>query len=347
MLELMMEDREAARAERQANLATLQHLAQIATNHNNNGGNGDDEPRTKLRDFQNSNPPTFTKSTEPLDADDWLCTIENKLEYVGVGPNEKVLYATHFLAGAAGAWWENVRAMQPEDQVMTWDDFKTKFHKAHIPSGLIKLMRDKFLNLKQGSMNVSEYLDKFTSWGRYAPNDIDSDDKKKERFLNGLHEELQTYLVAVPYPHLETMVDAAIMVEDKCKAALESRKRRMMTQGGSSSQRSRSLPPTRSALPPPRFASQAPKPDNPNRQSIRTALEAEATLVATATMLTPITMAKEVTVIHVDSQDTSLRSALSRSQQHRASTCRSPPRAKAVDPHEEIRRTKPMLPEAV
>jgi hypothetical protein len=71
VLRLMLEDREAARAERQANLATLQHLAQIATNNNNNnGGNGDEEPRTKLRDFQNSNPPTFTKSTEPLEADD-------------------------------------------------------------------------------------------------------------------------------------------------------------------------------------------------------------------------------------------------------------------------------------
>jgi hypothetical protein len=113
VLRLMLEDREAARAERQANLATLQHLMQIATNNNNNGGNGDEEPRTKLRDFHNSNPPTFTKSTEPLDADDWLRTIENKLEYVGVGENEKVLYATHFLAGAAGAWWENIRAIKP------------------------------------------------------------------------------------------------------------------------------------------------------------------------------------------------------------------------------------------
>jgi hypothetical protein len=91
VLRLMLEDREAARAERQANLATLQHLAQIATtNNNNNGGNGDEEPQTKLRDFQNSNPPTFTKSTEPLDADDWLRTIESKLEYAGVGENEKV-----------------------------------------------------------------------------------------------------------------------------------------------------------------------------------------------------------------------------------------------------------------
>jgi hypothetical protein len=261
-----IEVRRHQRAERQANLATLQHLAQIATHHNNHGGNDDEEPRNKLRDFQNSNPPTFTKSTEPLDADDWLHTIENKLKYEGVGENEKVLYATHFLAGAVGAWWENVRAMQPEGQVMTWKAFKTKFRKAHIPSRLIKIMRDKFLNLKQSGMSVTEYLNKFTTWGRYAPNDIDMDEKKRERFMNGLQEDLQPYLVAVPDNDLEALVDAAIMVEDKNKAARESRKRRTMSQGGSSSQRSRSMPPSRSAPPPQRFASQAPRPNNPNRQ---------------------------------------------------------------------------------
>jgi hypothetical protein len=149
---------------------------------------------------------------------------------------------------------------------MTWEAFKTKFRKAHIPSGLIKIMRDKFLNLKQGAMSVPEYLDKFTTWGRYAPNDIDTNEKKIERFLNGLQEELQTYLVAVHYPDLEAMVDAAIMVEDRNKAARKSRKRRMMSQGGPSGQRSRSLPPSRATPPPQRFASQAPRPNNPNRQ---------------------------------------------------------------------------------
>jgi hypothetical protein len=157
-------------------------------------------------------------------------------------------------------------AMQPEGQVMTWDAFKTKFRKAHIPSGLIKIMRDKFLNLKQGGMSITEYLDKFTTWGRYAPNDIDIDEKKREWFLNGLHEELQTYLVAVHYPELEAMVDAAIIVVDKHKAARESCKRRMMSQGGASGQRSRTLPPSRAVPPPQRFASQAPRPNNPNHQ---------------------------------------------------------------------------------
>jgi hypothetical protein len=47
--------------------------------------------------------------------------------------------------------------------------------------------------------------------------------------MNGLQEDLQPYLVAVPYNDLEALVDAAIMVEDKNKAARESWKRRMMS----------------------------------------------------------------------------------------------------------------------
>jgi hypothetical protein len=73
VLRLMLEEREAARAERQANLATLQHHAQLATNNNNNnGGNGNDEPQTKLQDFQNSNPPTFTKGLFVWAVAGWL-----------------------------------------------------------------------------------------------------------------------------------------------------------------------------------------------------------------------------------------------------------------------------------
>jgi hypothetical protein len=200
--------------------------------------------------------------------------------------------------------------MQPEGQVMTWEAFKTKFCKAHIPSGLIKIMRDKFLNLKQGGMSVPEYLDKFTTWGRYAPNDIDTDEKKRERFLNRLQEELQTYLVAVHYPDLEAMVDAAIMVEDKNKAARKSHKRRMMSPGGPSGQRSRSLPPSRvrhlrRGLPL--------KPPGPITQTVNTpatALQAGISLEATTTPSTPLNTAKAADVTPVASWDTSLRSAL-------------------------------------
>jgi hypothetical protein len=201
---------------------------------NNDNGNGNGEPRSKLRSFQNTNQPTFTKSEEPLDADDWLRTMENNLEVAGVGENEKVMYTTHYLARAARAWWDSTRAMQANGYVMPWEEFKSKFSKAHVPMGLIKRMRDEFRNLKQGSLSVVNYRDKFLTLLRYAPDDADTDKKKKERFLNGLHDEMQCVLVSIPFVDLEAMVDSAIQMEGKLNQASENRKHRMMYQGNSS-----------------------------------------------------------------------------------------------------------------
>jgi hypothetical protein len=210
LLRLIMEDREAARAERQANLATLQQLTQMAMNHNNGNGNGHGEGennghgdhRSKLRSFQNTNPLVFTKSEEPLDADDWLRTMENNLAVAEVGENEKVLYTTHYLAGAARAWWDSTRAMQAQGYVMPWEEFKGKFSKAHVPLGLVKRMRDEFRNPRQGSLSVVDYRDKFLTLSRYAPDDTNTNEKKQERFLNGLHDGMQCVLVSIPFADL-------------------------------------------------------------------------------------------------------------------------------------------------
>ena len=132
----------------------------------------------------------FSKVDEALDADDWLRTIETNLKVVAVAYEDKVLYASHYLAVAAGAWWKTIVSASPADHVFTWGEFTTKFHKHHIPNAVMITMRDKFLKLRQGNMSVQEYFEKFTLLSRYAPNDTDSEDKKKEGFLNGLHGEL-------------------------------------------------------------------------------------------------------------------------------------------------------------
>ncbi|KAK1681989.1 hypothetical protein QYE76_042837 [Lolium multiflorum] len=169
----MLADREVDRTERQANLAVLQQLAQ-----NNQGHGNHDHPGSKLKNFQNTNPPVFSKTEEPLDADDWLQTMENNLEVAGVEDDDKVLFATHYLAGPARAWWTSARALNA-GQLMTWADFKLKFSKYHVPPGLIKKMRDEFRELKQGRLTVVEYRDRF-SLSRYAPDETDTTEKRKE-----------------------------------------------------------------------------------------------------------------------------------------------------------------------
>ncbi|KAK1629695.1 hypothetical protein QYE76_004010 [Lolium multiflorum] len=118
--------------------------------------------------------------------------------------------------------------------MMTWADFKLKFSKYHVPPGLIKKMRDEFRELKQGRMSVVEYGDRFLTLSRYAPDETDTTEKRKERFINGLHDEMQTVLVNIPFADLEALVDSAIQMEGKLHQANENRKRRMMHQSGPS-----------------------------------------------------------------------------------------------------------------
>jgi hypothetical protein len=64
---------------------------------------------------------------------------------------------------------------------------------------VIKLKKKEFQDLNQGSMSVSEYVTHFTQLSRYAPNDVDTDEKKQDCFLNGLNDSLAYALEARDY----------------------------------------------------------------------------------------------------------------------------------------------------
>ncbi|KAK1695290.1 hypothetical protein QYE76_011987 [Lolium multiflorum] len=61
--------------------------------------------------------------------------------------------------------------------------------------------------------------------------------EKRQEILNGLHDEMQTVLVNIPFTDLEALVDSAIRMEGKLNQANENRKRRMMHQSGPSNAR--------------------------------------------------------------------------------------------------------------
>jgi hypothetical protein len=56
--------------------------------------------------------------------------------------------------------------------------------------GVMKLKKKEFKDLKQGSMTMSEYVTHFTQLSPYAPNNVDTDEKNKDWFLNGLNDGL-------------------------------------------------------------------------------------------------------------------------------------------------------------
>jgi hypothetical protein len=52
-------------------------------------------PRNRLGDFQCTKPPIFSYAMEPMDADDWLKSVEKKLQVVQYNNREKELLASH------------------------------------------------------------------------------------------------------------------------------------------------------------------------------------------------------------------------------------------------------------
>src|ERR1041385_2439657 len=72
-------------------------------------------------------PPIFRCSFEPLEADDWLRSIEHKLDTAHAALNDRVIFAAYFMEGAAAEWWENYVAMQPDGHLVTWQEFRDAF----------------------------------------------------------------------------------------------------------------------------------------------------------------------------------------------------------------------------
>src|SRR3954467_13389600 len=61
------------------------------------GQNQNQGARSKLSDFQRTRPPRFDQATDRCEADDWLRTMEKKLEIAHCDEVDKVPLATHYL----------------------------------------------------------------------------------------------------------------------------------------------------------------------------------------------------------------------------------------------------------
>jgi hypothetical protein len=90
-------------------------------------------------------------------------------------------------------------------------------------------IKKEFLSLKRRGMSVREYRDKFIQLSRYAPGEVDDDEKKQELFLEGLIGPLQYQLISHTFPSFQRLLDKAIALENESVEFGE--KRRATNQG--------------------------------------------------------------------------------------------------------------------
>jgi hypothetical protein len=157
-----------------------------------------------------------------MDAEDWLKGVEKKLD---------IAQCTD---GTATNWWETYCNAHVNVDTITWNELKARFRTHYVPRGTMKLKRKEFADLRQGGMSVNEYLNSFIQLSRYAPDDINTDEKKHDVFLNGLNDDIQFQLLNTDYADFQYMVDKAIVIENKIKEMEKDGKRKVPFSGQSS-----------------------------------------------------------------------------------------------------------------
>jgi hypothetical protein len=110
------------------------------------------------------------------------------------------------------------------------------------------IKKKEFLNLTQGHRDVMSYVNAFNTLSQYGPDEVSSDAKKRERFYDGLSEELQDKLSTTKFNDFNDLVNIAIRAEHKMKRLEAKQKRPAPNSAGGSSSGPRVGPPP----PPPR-----------------------------------------------------------------------------------------------
>ncbi|XP_066375375.1 uncharacterized protein [Miscanthus floridulus] len=174
--------------------------------HEGNGGNGGGahhpEGPSSYQDFLKTHPPNFTLTAEPLDGEHWLLILEQKFLLFNVVDEQK--------------------------------EFTAAFREFYIPTGILNQKLNEFLELRQGSMTVIDYVNKFNHLSQYASIHVDTNENKKDRFYCGLSYILQEKLYTGNYPTFEAMMNVAIAIEGLQQDSQAEWKRKRVAVGSSS-----------------------------------------------------------------------------------------------------------------
>ncbi|XP_073029381.1 uncharacterized protein [Primulina eburnea] len=124
-------------------------------------------------------------------AEDWLERMESCFRAFQCTEEQQMETLGFLLEGRARKWWRSTSApiVQSQGRV-TWAEFRAAFMQLYFPPALRQAKTIELLNLKQGSMSVDAYQQKFFELLPFAPHISGSSEAKYDHFLQGLNQEI-------------------------------------------------------------------------------------------------------------------------------------------------------------
>ncbi|KAL5549894.1 hypothetical protein UlMin_000070 [Ulmus minor] len=174
--------------------------------------------------FGKMKPTEFFGSTDPLEAEEWISSIETILDFMQLNDQERVACASFMLKKGARHWWTTVKLTR-NVEVMTWADFLREFEQKYYNSAILRAQQDEFLNLKQGSMTVVEAVNKFEQLSRLCPFMVRTEEERLRHMMGMFRKDIALAIESggSPPTTVAKCVERAIRIEYRMAQLKEER----------------------------------------------------------------------------------------------------------------------------
>ncbi|CAA0828148.1 Unknown protein, partial [Striga hermonthica] len=113
--------------------------------------------------------------------------LEMIFEVRGCSERHRILCAQFQMTGDARLWWNAYWGMRPrENENLTWAQFKNLLREKYYRTYYRTEIERQFLVLEQGNSTVDEYEREFTRLGFFVTYMVDTEEKRSNRFREGL-----------------------------------------------------------------------------------------------------------------------------------------------------------------
>ena len=119
-------------------------------------------------------------------------------------------------------WWNWAKTSR-DLEVMTWAEFQELFMGKYFLDTTRHTEAQEFLELKQGTMTVIEYVARFTKLARFVDDYVATDLAKVKRFENGLRLSIRGRIVGLRLQDMDSMVGTALTIEREIEDAQSTR----------------------------------------------------------------------------------------------------------------------------
>ena len=141
---------------------------------------------SNLQRFRAHHPPLFTGGGDLVVADHWFMQVEKILEAMEITSDTTRIRLVAFqLEGEAQVWWNWAKTSR-DLEAITWAEFQELFMGKYFPDTTRHVKAQEFLEQKQGTRTVIEYVARFTELASFADDYVATGLAKVKRFENGL-----------------------------------------------------------------------------------------------------------------------------------------------------------------